>query len=808
MEMNESGAVASPPGAGEGGEADRTTKCTENTAPKKAPRNIILLSDGTGNSAAKTFKTNVWRLYKALDLTSGTQIALYDDGVGTSGFKPLQILGGAFGWGLSRNVRDLYAFLCRHYQPGDQIYTFGFSRGAFTARTLAGMILQCGVLDPDREVPDTNPATRRTVKHRIATDHGLRIGVRLAYRSYRRRYPGKTRWAPIVRLARWIRDRILGEGRSREPDAFRQEFARDEKTRIQCVGVWDTVDAVGMPIDELSVVIDKFFYPHRFPDQQLSDDVVKALHAVAIDDERHTFHPVLWDEQSVSRPDQIKQVWFSGMHSDVGGGYPDDDLAHVPLAWMIEEVQRKTGNATGLDFDKDAVREIHRRATSVGRMHDSRRGIAVYYRYKPRKLDSLCNDPDAGVCIGSPRIHVGVIERIAAATDGYAPAGLPGRFRLVNRDGGESEFAEEPDAHSQRVELLERAQSHILWGRMLYFVLLLLTVTLAAMPHYAAPIPGMKPEGAAQTALAWVFDRLGAFMPAFVTYWMDSWVQHPWGFIVLSLGLLTVLWHRRNITANTERLAEAAWWHCRECTAAPPDVSEIGPFERIAAQWRRTGHARTVYRFWVHRILPVVFLALLVYLAFFLAYRVLVHYPAVQGGICGKAGAAPATAPVVEYVDSGTGPGAGTKEINFSPQNACVDTGVILHAGQLYRVKIEVLEGWKDGIYDAGIAGLSNLTDWFAIPFRMGFPARRVLSLPWFTLMGEIGRDSGQVFPMNRASFSFQPKQTGRLYLYVNDAINALGLPVDIGTGERSRAWNAYYLNNSGRARVNISWER
>ena len=166
---------------------NETENTVEHTTPARTPVNIILLSDGTGNSAAKAFKTNVWRLHQALNLTCDTQIARYDDGVGTSGFKPLQILGGAFGWGLSRNVRDLYAFLCRHYQPGDHIYAFGFSRGAFTVRTLSGLIVNCGVLDPNKDVPDTNLFTRRTRMRRIATDRGLRVATRLAYRCYRRR---------------------------------------------------------------------------------------------------------------------------------------------------------------------------------------------------------------------------------------------------------------------------------------------------------------------------------------------------------------------------------------------------------------------------------------------------------------------------------------------------------------------------------------------------------------------------------------------------------------------------------------------
>ena len=109
-------------------------------------KNIVLLSDGTGNSSAKLMKTNVWRLYEALDLTTGEQIACYDNGVGTSSFKPLAILGGGLGWGLKRNVRHLYTFACTHYKPGDQLSGFGFSRGAFTMRVLMGMIASQGLI--------------------------------------------------------------------------------------------------------------------------------------------------------------------------------------------------------------------------------------------------------------------------------------------------------------------------------------------------------------------------------------------------------------------------------------------------------------------------------------------------------------------------------------------------------------------------------------------------------------------------------------------------------------------------------------
>src|SRR5262245_16223935 len=109
----------------------------------RMPKNIVLLADGTGNSSASPFKTNVWRLYQAVDITSQwgiePQVVYYNDGVGTGTFRPLVLLGLALGVGLARNVKDLYAFACRNYEPGDNIYLFGFSRGAFTVRILAGL---------------------------------------------------------------------------------------------------------------------------------------------------------------------------------------------------------------------------------------------------------------------------------------------------------------------------------------------------------------------------------------------------------------------------------------------------------------------------------------------------------------------------------------------------------------------------------------------------------------------------------------------------------------------------------------------
>jgi uncharacterized protein (DUF2235 family) len=133
-------------------------------------RNIIVLSDGTGNSSAKLFRTNVWKLYRALDLADPVdkewprQFAYYDDGVGSSSFTPSAVLGGVFGVGLARNVRDLYAFICRTYRPGDKIYLIGFSRGAFTVRVLAGLIASEGLAPYDGNEATLAKATKAAHK--------------------------------------------------------------------------------------------------------------------------------------------------------------------------------------------------------------------------------------------------------------------------------------------------------------------------------------------------------------------------------------------------------------------------------------------------------------------------------------------------------------------------------------------------------------------------------------------------------------------------------------------------------------------
>ncbi|KAG0014417.1 hypothetical protein BGZ81_000471, partial [Podila clonocystis] len=244
-------------------------------------KNIVIFSDGTGNSSAKAQKTNVWRLFQALDQTKVDQIAIYDDGVGTSSNKYLAAIGGAFGLGLKRNVIDLYKFICLNYEKGDNLYGFGFSRGAFTIRVLVGLIATEGLV---------------TFRSSEELDHNAAA----AYRHYRfKKFPTRSPFVFVMRhlgkVLLAVKNRIKGYCSYREI-AKQTKAAGRTGIQIRFLGLWETVEAYGMPIEALKRGIDWVLWPTLFGDLILSPLVQRACHALSLDDERTAFHPLLWDE--------------------------------------------------------------------------------------------------------------------------------------------------------------------------------------------------------------------------------------------------------------------------------------------------------------------------------------------------------------------------------------------------------------------------------------------------------------------------------------------------------------------------------
>ena len=286
---------------------------------------LIVCCDGTWNTPDQRGRpTNVTKMTRALlpRAPDGTpQLVYYDEGVGT-GNRFDRFLGGTLGVGLGTNVRQAYRFLALNYEPGDRIAMFGFSRGAFTVRSLAGLVnlaglLRKGDLDKMRQVWDCyreKPENRR--EDQIDT--------------------------------RWLAERRPG---------------------VDFLGVWDTVGSLGIPGDLLGPIGRR---RHEFHDVTLGKHVRRAFQALAIDEHRRNFLPAVWDTTGISDDQEVEQAWFAGAHSNVGGGYPDSTLSDQAFMWMIEKASPL------LAFDEDYLeRKVQKlnREESRALLVDSRRGV-------------------------------------------------------------------------------------------------------------------------------------------------------------------------------------------------------------------------------------------------------------------------------------------------------------------------------------------------------------------------------------------------------------------------------------------------
>src|SRR5262245_3184313 len=349
-------------------------------------KRLVVCCDGTWNRPDQTKQgvaspTNVAKFSLALadaDEAGNPQLLHYETGVGTR--RGERIAGGMFGIGLSRNVQDGYRFLIDCYEPGDKLYLLGFSRGAYTARSIAGLVRNAGILR-----------------------HEHRDRVEQAYAVYR------------------TPDTDSKPGRIGS-ELFPRSYSQSE-VYIEFVGVWDTVGALGIPIDGFRPPWLSRLW--TFHDTTLSRYVLNAFHAMAIDERRRPFRPTLWVQRDDAANQTLEQVWFSGAHCDVGGGYRDPGLSEIPLLWMAEKAK-----SCGLVFkpdhlvvtpsaDDDARRAgIHVSPDHRAELHDSR---TSYYRlqraYDRRLAGDAGAEVDGGALASSAR-------RRYDEDGGYRPAGL------------------------------------------------------------------------------------------------------------------------------------------------------------------------------------------------------------------------------------------------------------------------------------------------------------------------------------------------------------------------------------------------
>lgn len=341
-------------------------------------KRIAIFCDGTWNTPDKVeegkyCQTNVVKMANALCPASvdGTkQLLYYDTGIGSEGKLSKRVFDGATGYGISGKILQAYRFIINNYAPGDELFLFGFSRGAFTVRSLSGLIRNSGVL----KIENMNLVDK-------------------AFSIYHSRKPAY-------------------QPREIEATLFRKTFAVEETTRIKFIGVWDTVGALGNPLYMKSLLSLK----NQFHDTDLSSRVDYAFHALAIDEKRKNFEATLWHQQPHSFGQVLEQVWFPGVHSDVGGGVFENEsgLSDIALQWMLEKAK-----SCNLNFNTFPINP-----EPTAKMHESYKG---FYKLAKKLFRPIgVAEPKQGNTNES--LHPAVVERYNKDA-GYRPKNLEDYFK-------------------------------------------------------------------------------------------------------------------------------------------------------------------------------------------------------------------------------------------------------------------------------------------------------------------------------------------------------------------------------------------
>lgn len=340
---------------------------------------IVICADGTWNRPEEDVEadtpTNVLRMARAIqpfDDDGRPQQVFYDWGVG-SYYAALK--GGVTGRGIHKNIKDAYRYIVQNYEPGAEIFLFGFSRGAYTIRSLCGLINNCGILKrPDAAL------------------------IEQAFANYKK---VSDKWAP------------KGEAAQR----FRERHAHPSRG-IRFAGAWDTVGALGIPFSLLGL----FDRTDEFYDTKLGPNVRIARHALAIDERREDFEPTLWQPREGL---DLEQIWFAGVHGDIGGGYESDEKGRLtsdfPLTWMMDEAR-----AAGLALEAHLPESL--RPSIKAPVHRSVRHI---YRFRGKAARPL------EVAARATRFHHSVKKRWETDRD-YRPENLR---KYVDRHGWPDDLA-------------------------------------------------------------------------------------------------------------------------------------------------------------------------------------------------------------------------------------------------------------------------------------------------------------------------------------------------------------------------------
>lgn len=739
---------------------DRTeavpTEAGADGAPRP-PRKFVLFADGTGNAFTRQ-ESNVWRLYEALDRTRPDQVAYYIKGVGTASWAPLAALDGATGIGVPSNVRKLYRFLCWNWRPGDEIYIFGFSRGSFTARTLAAMISSQGLVPAEiGGVPVSHSDMQRNTM--------------AAWREYRRESIPWHKSLPTIWISRIVRDVVLGLYNfiCRRPSYKTVRAAMDGRrdVEVEFLGVFDTVEAFGVPVEELRTAIDWAIWPISFRNGRLGKKVRRARHALALDDERTTFHPIRF-EHKLDDP-RIKEVWFTGVHSDVGGGYPDGTLAFVPLVWMASQVEGD------LRFQPGAIDHFRTYQSAIGPMHDSRSGAAVFYRYGPRPIGESVTKEG-----GPPVVHFAVVERMLHGCDNYAPVTLPASAKVLLPDGRVMPLTEESTRREMRSAywgktkrsgaaaeqgaaaadafmgmsrpdevIVAETLDTVWWRRFWYFSLLVAAAFLALWPLVAVPIVEKIKKPTDQVAadgvsaldvIRFIDYGVGAItgpparmlegiLPSYVAPWLRIAVFYPFATSVVVAVVCLAWWMSAFLRDRIRERARLAWNR--------PDrkVTDIGK----PTWWLRVARFMRLYAWplqwgFTKLVLPGAFLILLFGLALLVTGRSYFGWRDGTAGFAWRFG--PPAFCNASKAPTLVGERAISVPVPFETKNPCWASGLWVEKGRKYRIWIDVRDPWFDRDIMTGVNGfdLGSL--------RLAAPIRRWIRGAWYQPVARIGENA------------------------------------------------------------------
>lgn len=314
-------------------------------------KKIIICSDGTWNTPLQTKNGKICpsNVYKILQCISGEdekknrQIKFYDAGIGAESDKLGRLIRGLTGKGLSANIEDCYRFIMNNYEIGDELYFFGFSRGAYTVRSTVGLIRKCGILK-----------RQNSNMYKIAYDF---------YRNDIK--PDKP-----------------------EAKEFRSKYSYE--TNIEFIGVWDTVGRLGIPLPFKWMTK---LLKNGFHDTTLSSTVNNAFQALAIDEKRKPFKPTLWDLQPSIEGQTVEQLWFPGVHTDIGGGGGKNGLSDITLGWMIAKAK-----LCKLSFDEEILNSF---GYSPELLENVDTNVCIaYYLFMVKKRD-ICESLRQGVKVSN-----------------------------------------------------------------------------------------------------------------------------------------------------------------------------------------------------------------------------------------------------------------------------------------------------------------------------------------------------------------------------------------------------------------------